>query len=55
MNNILQKCDHMEVERQVNMCDFKVWRQGHDFGASLIPADTDTSFSEKLRIEIEWL
>lgn len=45
----------MQVERQVDMCDLKVWGQGHDFGVWLIPADADTSFSQKLRIEIEWL
>lgn len=55
MNSILQKYDHVQVEMEVNVCDLKVSGQGHDFGASSIPADADTSFSQKLRIEIEWL
>lgn len=45
----------MQGERQVNVYDFKVWGQGHDFGASFFPADADTSFSQKLMIEIELL
>lgn len=45
----------MQVESQVNVCVLAVWAQGYDFEISLILAPTDTSFSQKLIDEIQWL